>query len=114
MPTYDYKCRTCKKGFVVVHSIKDKVKECSLCGSEQVEKTISLFAAKTEVGIEHLDRKMKEQAVKDIKRFNTDDKYAANITGADDPEHQAKLAKVMKEQHKKNEEARKNLKRVEK
>ena len=112
MPTYDYKCNVCKEPFFAIHSIKDRAKDCPSCGSIEIEKTISLFAAKTEVSLENLSRKFKDQAVKDIKRFNTDDKFAANLTGADDSNHQAKLNKVLNEQKKKNNEARKKIKRV--
>jgi putative FmdB family regulatory protein len=112
VPTYDYKCRSCKEAFLAIHSIKDKAKDCPTCGSVEIEKTISLFAAKTEVSLENMNRKFKEQAVKDIKRFNTDDKFAANLTGADDVNHQAKLNKVLEQQRKKNDEARKKIKRL--
>lgn len=112
MPTYDYKCNSCSSPFVAIHSIKDKAKGCPLCCSEQVVKTVSPFAAKTETRVEHRLREHQQQGVKGVKRFHKDDKFAANITGADDPNHQTKLSKVIDETRKKNEIARKKLKRV--
>lgn len=35
MPTYDYKCKTCDKVFVLSHSIMDENKKnCPKCGAE--------------------------------------------------------------------------------
>jgi len=112
MPTYDYKCNTCKDFFTTVHSMKEKATNCDLCGSLEIEKTISSFAAKTENSLEHLSRHLEVQAKKDNARFHKDDKFAANITGADDPNHAAKMQKALQDIQKKNEEARQKIKRV--
>ncbi|MDP2969442.1 MAG: zinc ribbon domain-containing protein [Deltaproteobacteria bacterium] len=50
MPTYDYRCPTCKKKFSLILSIKDhdagKAK-CPKCQGKKVEQLITLFQAKT-------------------------------------------------------------------
>jgi putative FmdB family regulatory protein len=50
MPTYDYRCLSCKKKFTLIMSIKDhdasRVK-CPKCGQKKVEQLISQFIAKT-------------------------------------------------------------------
>lgn len=112
MPTYDYKCNDCENTFVCVHGMNSRVSECVLCQSENVEKIISMFAAKTEAGLEGMLRHHQSQAKKDIDRFWKDDKFAANVTGADDAEHGVKLSKALGELKHKNDEARKKLKRV--
>jgi putative FmdB family regulatory protein len=50
MPTYEYKCRDCKKKFTLIQSISDHGKtkvSCPKCKSTKVKKVISIFAAKT-------------------------------------------------------------------
>ncbi len=112
MPTYDYKCKDCTESFVEVHSFKSTSSGCPHCKSSEVEKTISLFAAKTDQSFEKALRKYERQGIKDNQRFHKDDKFAANITGADDPNHKKKITKVLQDQAKKNEESRKKVKRV--
>ena len=51
MPAYEYACRDCKDEFIVFLSIKEfesnpKIK-CPRCGSDNVQKKISEFTAKT-------------------------------------------------------------------
>ena len=50
MPTYDYRCPTCKKKFSLILSIKDhdagKTK-CPKCGGKKPEQLITPFQAKT-------------------------------------------------------------------
>lgn len=42
MPTYNYKCLSCSKEFVVFQSMNDKsISNCKLCESEEIEKLIS-------------------------------------------------------------------------
>ena len=50
MPTYEYKCRDCKKIFTIIQSISEHGKakvSCPECKSKKVKKVISIFAAKT-------------------------------------------------------------------
>jgi putative FmdB family regulatory protein len=50
MPTYDFKCKKCKKEFYLILSIKEhekKVFKCPHCGSEEVDQQFSVFYAKT-------------------------------------------------------------------
>jgi len=50
MPTYDYRCPSCKKKFTLTMSIKEhdtsRVK-CPKCGERKAEQLISAFTAKT-------------------------------------------------------------------
>jgi putative FmdB family regulatory protein len=50
MPTYDYRCQSCKKKFSLTLSIKEhdasRVK-CPKCGDKKVEQLITQFIAKT-------------------------------------------------------------------
>lgn len=114
MPKYDYKCNGCEESYTEIHSYKVLSKGCPLCSSEDVFKTISLFAARVDRDPRKALEKYTEQAVKDNERFHKDDKFAANLTGADDPNHQTKLQKVVREQRLKNEAAQKQIKRMEK
>ena len=41
MPTYDYKCNKCKEIFEAVHSMKDKLEKCILCGDKDIKKVFS-------------------------------------------------------------------------
>ena len=43
-----------------------------------------------------------DQGKKDLERYQKDDKFAANVTGADDPNHVQKKADVMVEMDRKN------------
>lgn len=36
MPSYDYECKKCNKINTVIHSIKDKLKNCQYCKSTRV------------------------------------------------------------------------------
>ena len=43
MPTYNYRCLSCSKEFVVFQSMNEKsVSNCKLCNSEEIEKLISV------------------------------------------------------------------------
>lgn len=113
MPTYDYKCQECNTKYAEIHSINDGSQGCPECGSDQVEKMVSLFASKTEQSFDKALELYEQQGKKDLDRFNKDDKFAANVTGASDPNHHKKLQKVINDQVKKNNEARKKIKRIE-
>ena len=42
MPTYNYRCLSCSKKFIVFQSMNEKaVSNCKLCNSEKIEKLIS-------------------------------------------------------------------------
>ena len=110
MPTYNYKCEDCKQAYCVIHSINDKHSKCNHCDSSNIHKTISLFAAKTESGLDSSFRNYQEQFSKDMERFQKDDNFAANITGYDDPGSVERTKKVMEEQKKKQQEALNNFK----
>jgi len=46
MPTYDYKCTSCKKKFSLIMSVSEyekKKPKCPKCGSKQVEQQIRPF-----------------------------------------------------------------------
>lgn len=49
MPTYDYRCKDCKKGFSITCSITKHGKKvsCPKCGSRKVRQQISPFFAVT-------------------------------------------------------------------
>ena len=109
MPTYDYKCNKCDSEFIESHSINEEASGCPSCESEDIKKVISSFATRTETSFDHMMRRHEEQAVIDRKRFAEDDKFAANITGADDLGHKERLNKVVAEQNQKSEQALKNF-----
>jgi putative FmdB family regulatory protein len=113
VPTYDYKCKACGDRYVDIHSIKQTSQGCPSCQSPDVEKVISPFSAATERSLERVFDKYQQQAVKDNQRFHKDDTFAANITGADDPNHNKKLSKVLADQQAKADAARQKIKRVE-
>jgi len=114
MPIYDYKCDECEDIFTEMHSMSASSEGCPSCKSSNVHKTVMKFAARTENTLDHDLRKAEERSVKDQKRYAEDDKFAANITGADDPNHEKKLQKVQQEQKAKNDKAREKIKRIEK
>jgi putative FmdB family regulatory protein len=109
MPIYDYKCEDCKGFFTEAHSFKEKLSNCSLCKSTNIHKAIMSFATKTENSLEGLMRKHEEQGKADVARFQKDDTFAANISGASDANHEKKLQKVLQEQSVKNERAIKTI-----
>ena len=50
MPSYDYRCRKCNKGFTTVLNVKDhdaKKAKCPKCGGKQLDQVISFFMVKT-------------------------------------------------------------------
>jgi putative FmdB family regulatory protein len=50
MPSYDYRCLSCKKKFTLILSIKEhdaSRKKCPKCGDKKVEQLITSFIAKT-------------------------------------------------------------------
>lgn len=50
MPTYEYKCKDCKKIFTLVQSISDHGKtkvSCPACKGKKVKPVMSIFMAKT-------------------------------------------------------------------
>jgi len=109
MPTYDYKCQECNQKYTEIHSFKFKSTGCPYCSSKEVTIIPSGFAAKTDQSFEKMLAIYEKQVVKDKERFNKDDKFAANITGADDLEHSKKLDKVLEEQHQKNQASIKKM-----
>ena len=111
MPTYDYKCQSCKQVTTTIHGLKEKLEACPSCFSKDVFKTIAPFAAKTENTAEHRLRMYQEQGTKDLVKFHKDDNFAANITGFDDEGSAARRAKIIKETKEKNEKARETLKK---
>jgi putative FmdB family regulatory protein len=46
MPRYTYICNECESVLNVIHLMKEKLQECSECGSEDVKKIPSQMAAK--------------------------------------------------------------------
>lgn len=84
MPAYDYKCDECGTTVSVVHSIKDTHDKCNTCGSAKIAKTVVPFLSNTETSQEAQHRHHEVQMVKDLERYQKDDKFAANVTGADD------------------------------
>ena len=40
MPRYRYRCEECEEDFVILHSIADTQKECTLCGHESITKML--------------------------------------------------------------------------
>lgn len=112
MPIYEYKCNNCEDTFTEAHSHKVKSKGCKSCKSDNVQKTLPLFASKTDRTVEKLLETYTAQGHKDLERYAKDDKFAANVSGASDRDHEAKLQKVLQEAHAKNEKSRKALKRV--
>lgn len=94
MPTYLYECKDCNESFSAIHSIKVRQGSCSLCSSNNIERLISPFAAKTETSQEAQMRRVQDQCIQDRERFLKDDKFAANITGADDSKSDARKLKV--------------------
>lgn len=110
MPSYNYKCNECGEVFVVIHSISQKHDKCNTCYSTNIEKTISLFAAKTENTLDHAFRSYETQFKKDIERFQKDDTFAANVTGFDDPNSVARMNKILTEQKQKQSESLKKFK----
>lgn len=109
MPTYDYICKECNIKYVEVHSFRSPSKGCPSCRSSNVDKTISNFAAKTDRTFEKSLKAYEDQGVKDIQRFWKDDKFAANITGADDPDHAKKLEQAQKKQSAKAAKSKENF-----
>jgi len=50
MPTYDFRCRTCKKTFALTMGITERGRKrikCPKCASTKVESVFSSFFAKT-------------------------------------------------------------------
>ena len=110
MPTYDYKCKVCEQKYVEAHSFSTTSVGCPHCKSEDVFQIPSGFAARVDQSFDKALVHYEKQIAKDIDRFNKDDKFAANVTGADDPEHQTKLNKVLSDQQKKNDNSLKKMK----
>ena len=46
MPRYSYYCYDCESTLNVVHLMKERLTECTECGSEEVKKIPSLMATK--------------------------------------------------------------------
>jgi putative FmdB family regulatory protein len=110
MPTYNYKCNNCGNYYEEIHSIKVVTKGCPHCSSTEVEKTVARVSTRVDRRVENALDMYEKQAVKDQQRFLKDDNFAANITGADDPNHQSKLKKAMQEAYEKNERSLRGLK----
>lgn len=113
MPTYDYKCKDCGNLTTIIHGLKEKLESCPHCSGQNVYKTVAPFAAKTENTMEHRLRIYQEQGKKDVERFHSDDKFAANITGYGDEGSVDRMKKHLKEMQDKNEKARQALKKKE-
>ena len=50
MPTYEYQCQACKKGFEVVQTISEygrKKVKCPKCQSKRAKRLVSTFLTKT-------------------------------------------------------------------
>jgi putative FmdB family regulatory protein len=51
MPTYDYGCLDCSEGFSVIFTLKEMNEQpkvvCPHCGSDNVQKKMTVFVAKT-------------------------------------------------------------------
>jgi len=50
MPTYEFMCESCKKGFEVVLTVAEKAAanvQCPTCGSRKVISQMAIFSAKT-------------------------------------------------------------------
>ena len=50
MPSYDYRCSKCNKGFTAILSVKDhdtKKAKCPKCGGKKLEQILSSFMVKT-------------------------------------------------------------------
>lgn len=50
MPTYDYRCPKCNKGFPLILSVKEHDEgkaKCPKCGGKKLEQLISHFMTKT-------------------------------------------------------------------
>ncbi|MCA9806291.1 MAG: zinc ribbon domain-containing protein [Cyanobacteria bacterium HKST-UBA02] len=46
MPSYDYRCLSCRETFTVERSMKDSPEtSCELCGSEQVSRIWNMYIA---------------------------------------------------------------------
>jgi len=110
MPIYDYKCKQCNHRFSVFASINSSNPECTKC-NHITNKVLAPFAPKTENNLDAFAQKLEKQGEKDIVRYFKDDNFAANISGADDPNHKNKVDQVRKADHAKNEKARKKIKR---
>ena len=109
MPTYNYKCLDCNQKYDEIHSMKSSSIGCPFCNSKNINLVPTGFAAKVDQTLEKTLINYEKQAVKDRERFLKDDKFAANLTGGDDPEHAKKLDKVLQDQHKKNQESLKKM-----
>jgi|TARA_Y100000114_G_C11694558_1_gene295309 putative FmdB family regulatory protein len=46
MPFYDYYCSECEDRFYVKHSMSEECTECTLCGSNNVERMVATVAYK--------------------------------------------------------------------
>ena len=50
MPTYEYRCETCKREFALIQSFKEHEKAkvaCPKCKGKKIKQLISLFTTKT-------------------------------------------------------------------
>lgn len=48
MPIFEYECKKCEKKFELLVRSSSSPAECPLCGSKDVKKLLSTFAAKVE------------------------------------------------------------------
>ena len=46
MPIYEYSCASCGEKFEVLHRTADQQAKCPACGSGEVERLLSTFAAR--------------------------------------------------------------------
>lgn len=77
MPRYTYMCEDCESTLNVFHLMKEKLEECSECGSENVKRLPSQLSAKvykeTKVGDKvkegiKKNTEILEQSIKDSRR----------------------------------------------
>ena len=79
MPRYSYFCESCKNGFEITHSIKEKLEKCENCGETAIRKIpcISTYITKKktfgtrEAGslVEEYIEKNREQLKDEKKKF---------------------------------------------
>lgn len=112
MPSYNYKCDTCGATFSVIHSIHAACTHCTTCNATSITKVVAPFLANTETSLDAKMRHHEDQARKDLDRFYKDDKFAANITGQDDPNSAKRRAELIAKEQKKQDASRNKIKRL--
>ena len=111
MPIYTYRCKSCNEEQTHIHKMGGSAPLCSVCNEDALVKTVASTTTKINTTLESQKRLLKEQHQKDYDRFMKDDNFAANITGYDDKGSEERKRKLREAEHKKNEAARKKIKR---